>query len=235
MTVTETITQANATTFELVPFDLYRDIHKGIRAELFAVTGAAGHLDPSDRAGRADLARHVGGVVDMLVSHAQHEDAHLEAILEADLPAYGARVAREHEELENRMAYLRALADDNVDATSQLRGRTHTLYLDLASFTSAYLAHQDMEERELMPALDRLIGVEKVIEIHSAIIASIPPPEMAKSVAIMIPAMNIDDRADVLGGMKAGAPPEVFAGVWGLVGSVLPAADYAKLGTRLGL
>ena len=45
--------------FEPVTFDLYRDIHKGIRAELFAVTTAAGSLDPGDRAGRADLARHV--------------------------------------------------------------------------------------------------------------------------------------------------------------------------------
>ena len=39
--------------------------------------------------------------------------------------------------------------------------------------------------------------------------------------------MNIDDRTDMLGGMKAGAPPEVFAGLWGLVGSVLTPADYA--------
>ena len=47
--------------------------------------------------------------------------------------------------------------------------------------------------------------------------------------------MNIDDRADLLGGMKAGAPPEVFAGVWGLVGSILDGRDYAELGARLGL
>ena len=39
----------------------------------------------------------------------------------------------------------------------------------------------------------------------------------------MIPAMNIDDRTELLGGMRAGAPPEVFEGIWGLTGSVLPA------------
>ena len=49
----------------------------------------------------------------------------------------------------------------------------------------------------------------------------------------MLPAMNIDDRAELLGGMQAGAPPEVFAGVWGLVGSVLPSDDYtAARGAR---
>ena len=45
---------------------------------------------------------------------------------------------------------------------TDLRGRTHALYLDLASFTSAYLAHQDLEEREIMPALDQAIGFEQV-------------------------------------------------------------------------
>ena len=235
MTVTETAVQATARTFEMVPLDLYKDIHKGIRAELFAVTGAAGHLDPVDRVGRADLARHVGSVVDLLIAHAEHEDTHRQPLIEVHLPGYAAQVAEEHAMLEARMAGLRALADDNVDATADLRGRTHALYLDLASFTSAYLAHQDMEERELMPALDSAIGFENVLTIHQSIIGSIPPDQMAQSLAIMIPAMNIDDRTDLLGGMKAGAPPEVFAGVWNLVGSVLTARDYEQLGTRLGL
>jgi len=32
-----------------------------------------------------------------------------------------------------------------------------------------------------------------------------------------------------------GAPPEVFAGLWGLAGSVLAASDYSALGVRLGI
>ena len=39
------------------------------------------------------------------------------------------------------------------------------------------------------------------------------------------PAMNVDDRTELLGGMQQGAPAEVFAGIWGLAGSVLPPAD----------
>jgi Hemerythrin HHE cation binding domain len=232
MTLTE---QATSGTFEMVGDDLYKDIHKGIRAELFAVTGAAGHLDPTDRIGRADPASHVGNVIDLLVAHAGHEDAHLQSVLEVHLPEYAPRIAGDHEMLDAWMVGLRARADENVEAVSDLRGRTHALYLDLASFTSAYLAHQDLEEREIMPALEAAIGVEAGSAIHRAIVASIPPPEMAKSLAIMIPAMNIDDRTDLLAGMKAGAPPEVFAGVWGLVRSVLTAGDCAALATRLGV
>ena len=47
--------------------------------------------------------------------------------------------------------------------------------------------------------------------------------------------MNIDDRTELLGGMRAGAPAEVFAGVWGLAGSVLAPADFTALGARLGI
>ena len=51
----------------------------------------------------------------------------------------------------------------------------------------------------------------------------------------MIPAMNIDDRTELLGGMRAGAPAEVFEGVWGLVGSVLDPADVRTLADRLDI
>jgi hypothetical protein len=86
-----------------------------------------------------------------------------------------------------------------------------------------------------MPALERAVGTEAVIAMNEAIVSGIPPDEMARSLAFMLPAMNVDDRAELLGGMQAGAPPEVFAGVWSLTGSVLAPADRAAVATRLGL
>ncbi|HET9444440.1 MAG TPA: hypothetical protein VFO65_14015, partial [Acidimicrobiales bacterium] len=74
-----------------------------------------------------------------------------------------------------------------------------------------------------------------VIGIHGAILASIPPEEMAKSLALMLPAMNVDGRTELLGGMRAGAPAEAFAAVWGLAGSVLDPSDQAAVAARLGI
>jgi hypothetical protein len=74
-----------------------------------------------------------------------------------------------------------------------------------------------------------------VAEIHGAIIGSIPPDEMAQSLALMLPAMNVDNRTELLGGMKANAPAEVFEGVWGLAASVLTDADHRAVATRLGI
>ena len=87
----------------------------------------------------------------------------------------------------------------------------------------------------MLPALERAIGPEAVEDIHRAIVSSIPPDQMARSLAVMLPAMNIDDRADMLGGMRAGAPAQIFEGVWGLANAVLDSADVDALSRRLGV
>ncbi len=234
MTITSPAT--TTTDFHLVAVDLYRDIHKGIRAELFGTTLDAGRVDPADRAGRARLATRVDDLVYLLVTHAHHEDTSVQPAIEAHLPALAERIETDHLRLETRLAGLRELAAVSVDGDPiAQRTSAHHLYLELASFTGAYLEHQDVEERAVMPDLEAIIGVEAALEIHLGIIASIPPEDMAMSLALMLPAMNIDERAELLGGMRAGAPPEVFAGVWGLAGSVLTPADHVALGHRLGL
>jgi len=222
--------------FERVALNPYRDIHKGIRAELFAVTSAAGNLDPSDRADRADLARHVRSVVDLLVAHAGHEDAVIQPVLEAQLPALAAQIATDHPHIESQIVEIRDLADAAVDASdAEARDAVFRVYIELAAFTSAYLAHQDFEERDVMPALERAVGIDEVVRLHQTTVASIPPDEMMSTLPLMLAAMNIDDRADVLGGMQAGAPPEVFAGVWNLTRSVLTPGDTRALAQRLGV
>lgn len=217
-----------------VVVDLYRDIHKGIRTQLFAATEAAGRLDPADGNGRRALARQVADLVTLLVTHAEHEDGAIQPELERHLPDLAERVEVEHLTLESRIERLEAQAREAVDADPAVRRhRVHGLYVDLAGFTSAYLAHQDLEERVIMPALEDAIGPEAVLGVHQAIISAIPPDELAASLAIMLPAMNVDDRTELLGGMQAGAPSEVFEGVWALAGSVLPASDVQALAARL--
>ena len=233
MAVIDTVTPS---TYELVAVDTYRDIHKGIRADLFDLTGSAGRIDPSCPGDVADLARHVDQTVDFLVTHAEHEDTHLVPVMSELLPELNATIQRDHAELEGRLVDLQGWARTAVAAPDgETRGEVQRLYIELASFTSAYLAHQDLEERVVNQELHRVLGPEGVLAIHQAIIASIPPDEMAASLAIMLPAMNNDDRTELLGGMQAGAPPEVFAGVWSLAGSVLEARDVAVLARRLAI
>lgn len=232
---TVTITDPTTTPLRLVAVDLYRDIHKGIRAELFALTERAGNLDPASTGDRADLAAHVHRVAALLVSHAEHEDGHIQPALELHLPALAEQVEDDHHRIDARIAELVAQADDAATGEGDGREHAHRLYVDLAAFTASYLVHQDLEERLVMPALDERIGADATLDLHQAIVGSIPPEEMATSLAVMLPAMNVDDRTELLGGMQAGAPAEVFAGIWGLAASVLEPRDVDALATRLGL
>jgi hypothetical protein len=220
--------------FDLVAVDLYRDIHKGIRAELFDVTLAAGRIDPSCRADRAAVAGHVFSVGQVLESHADHEDVHLEPLLLEHAPSLAEQITCDHHVLEARFDFVKELAQASVDAvTADQRRLMHLLYLELSGFTSAYLAHQLVEERVVMPAIEQAVGPEGALGVHIAIVSSIPPEEMARSLAFMLPAMNLDDRTEMLTGMKMSAPKEAFDAVTGLARSVLEPADFTALAARL--
>ena len=236
ITITGLADRVPADVLRPVAVDLYRDIHKGIRSELFDTTLEAGRLDPADRAGRACLAARIRDVVSLLESHAHHEDGAIEPVLEVELPALADAIAADHAALDVRIRDVAEQASGTVEAPdAEQRFRVHALYLELADFTSAYLRHQDLEERVVMPALEAAIGPEQVLAIHTAIVSSIPPDEMGRSLALMIPAMNVDDRVELLGGMRQTAPPEAFAGVWSMVATMLEPAAHLQLARRLAL
>ena len=107
------------------------------------------------------------------------------------------------------------LADHAVDVCpADARLVTHRLYLGLAGFTSAYMVHQEFEELEVMPALSAALGVDELIAIDMAIVAQLTPEEMVYSASLMLPAMNVEDRVELVGGMQEGMPArDVRAGV----------------------
>jgi len=235
MTITDAPPAATPT-IDAVTFDLYRDVHKAIRVELFALTTEAGRVDPSDPVARTAVADHVRSVADWLESHAHHEDTAIDPELRRLMPDLAEAVQHDHASFDARTASLIDQAEDAAAATgSDARRLGHRLYLELASFTSAYLAHQDVEERLIMPCLEASLGVPRILEIHHAILASLSPEEMGAALALMIPAINVEDRVEMLEGIKADAPPEAFEGVWALAGAVLAADDHRALGLRLGI
>jgi hypothetical protein len=126
------------------------------------------------------------------------------------------------------------LADATVNVPEWgCRAGLYRLYLDLASFTGSYLLHQDFEERTVEPALEAVIGVGGLLELDAAIVQSIPPDKFGMGLTAMLPAMNVAERADLLAGVRAGAPAEVFAGIWALAQSVLTEPEFAAVAGAL--
>ena len=227
-------TTAGRSPVTTLPFDLYRDVHKAIRVNLFDVVANAGRIDPSDRAARIELAGRVRDLVDFLIFHAEHEDRELDGPIAEVLPDLAAEIAADHVALEAEMDRLVELASRVFDETeADARSATHELYLELAAFTSSYLAHQDTEERIVGPALFAHFGIEPLLAIHGRILAAIPPEQMAWSLVKMVPAMNVDDRTEMFAGMRMGAPREAFEALLGLAADVLTESDFVALEGRL--
>jgi len=238
MTVTSATTPLIAETaaLETVTFDIYRNIHKGIRNGLFSVTLAAGEVDPHDQSAVQAVAQRWSDLVAVLVAHAEHEDDFVQPEIARFAPEYAIEIAEAHPRLEAQMAELEVLADRAAEScVEQARILTHRLYLGLASFTAQYLQHQEFEEFEVMVMLSQHVAPEELRAIDNAIVASVTPEMMVQCLSIMVPAMNVDDQTELFGGMQAGAPPEVFAGALGLAQSVLEPERYEALAHRLGV
>lgn len=220
--------------FRWAPVDVYRDIHKGLRAELFSLVVRAGSLDLTDPADRHDLGRHLKSTIDVLESHAHHEDEAIHPMLATHYSELVGRLEEEHARFDGHLAAIGEIADelfvDRVD-----RRTRQALYLELSAFTSGYLVHLDLEERVVMPTLFDQLGPSGVAAVLGRIIESIPPDQMTTSLSLMLPALDLDDRVDLLGGMQAEAPAEVFDGVLSLARSVLHRSDFDRLAQRLEL
>ena len=74
-----------------------------------------------------------------------------------------------------------------------------------------------------------------VFTVDMELRAAVPPSAMCAFISIMAPAMNPDERANMVGGMKAGAPPEIFELFRATVAAALSDAQYQALAARLGL
>ena len=235
-TVTTATTGPGLEVRDFAAYDFYKDIHKGIRHSLFQTTTAAGSVDPSDAEARTEVVEQVRTIAHLLDSHAHHENAFIVPALEVHAPELADVIHVVHPELDRRVEDLRGLAAEvQVTGGARARAAVHSLYLELASFTSAYLDHQHFEERTCMYALADVMGVDELAGIEHQIIASIPPDEMASALSVMLPAMNVDDRVEMLVGMREGAPPEVFAGVCALAESVLAADTWRATAARLDI
>jgi Hemerythrin HHE cation binding domain len=238
MTATTTnfgILPVEAAPLSAVTFDLYRNIHKGIRRGLFTVTSAFGSVDSGDADAVARAATELHELVHLLVSHAEHEDTFVQPAIDRFLPTIADRVGEEQEALEQQMASLEVLAAVAAGASpGDCRLDVHRVYLGLTTFSAAYLEHQAFEELEIMPGLSQAMRVEELIEMHTAILNSIAPADMGYSLTLMLPAMNVDDRAEMLAGMRD-APSDVVQGVLGLAAAVLTPDELAKTKVRAGI
>jgi hypothetical protein len=215
---------------------LYNEIHKGLRRELLGLLIDCGRTDPGDREAVGALVARLRALRDMLEEHAAHEDRWVEPLL-AELRADIAESLKaDHARIDSAVPGLEgafARWEDAAEAEQATMGRL--AYGSLSSFVGAYLIHMGHEEDEGMPVLQAALTDEELLEVSARLRGAIPPPRMADYVSIMLPAMNVEERAQMFAGLKANAPREVLDGMCELASGVLTASDWSAVRSRVGL
>ena len=216
-------------------WDLYREIHKAMRLALFGVITQAGRIDGADDAAVAALVDEWATVEFLLRTHHVHEDEFCDELVRVHAPQLCDELEAGHRQADADLDRLHQAASSlsGVDA-SERPSALGALHLDLADFAASYLVHLRFEEDQVMPALNVAMADDELEAVTNAIRGSVPPPDMCVFIRYMVPAMNPAERADMLGGMHAGAPPEVFEVFRAAAEGCLDAADYRQLAVAAG-
>ncbi|WP_218510667.1 hemerythrin domain-containing protein [Variovorax sp. dw_308] len=216
--------------------DLYAGIHKGLRALMADTLLAVGRMDCDDALELAQTTQRVMELLDFCRSHLAHENEFIHPALEARAPGASGVIAHEHEEHERDIRLLGELVTALLQCAPEDRARAAaTLYGRLSLFVSHNYEHMYIEETAHNAVLWARYTDAELIDIHNALLASIPPHEMMFAVRWMVPWINPAQRAAMLGDMQAHAPAPAFEAALGLVRPHLREQEWTKLMKSLGL
>lgn len=227
-------THTNGTSTIESRFDLYRNVHKGIRRSLARLIEAAGALDPSSGPEVTALEQHLRSVARVIEAHHRHEDTFVGPHLERAAPPLFADMERDHVALAHDLDRLLASAANLADDPADRARRAHGFYLDLAGYVGRYFAHLDQEERAFNVALQSTYGDAELVAIERAIVEAIAPDLKAEFLTHMLPALGPAERDDLFAELALGAPEPVLNGLLDLAGLVLPPREAGRLRTSLG-
>ncbi|MDY7227125.1 hypothetical protein [Hyalangium rubrum] len=218
-------------------YDLYGPVHKGLRREFCSLLARMSSVSFGDDAQVQEIVRDVRFVMDLCAHHLKHENNHFHVALEERSKGASAKKAQEHVEHEKEIAELRELAGQLEKAAGPARHEIgRKLYLVYSRFVGENLVHMAEEELQIQPQFHEKYSDPELMAIEGKLLGSIAPDVMMAFMRGMIPAMNRDERAGMLGGMKQGAPPEAFNAVLQVAAKPsLSEADWKDLTQRLGI
>lgn len=211
-------------------FDIYRQIHKALRAYLTDTLLTIGRMD---LASSSDL--HAGltqlrELLDFCEKHLQHENEFIHPALQARRPGSADSMYAHHQHHEQMIEELRAGVDQLLAVHHHEREQYGAqLYRKLALFVADNLAHMHDEETLNNRILWECYSDAEIHAIHDAILQVIPPQENAMVMQWMLPSLNHQERHELLSGMRREAPQPVFEGTLEIARQHLPRSEWNKL------
>lgn len=215
-------------------YDIYRLIHKGLRAFMTETLLEVGRLDGSDLIAVSRVCGEVRALLAFCASHLDKEETYVHPALEARAPGSAATTAQEHRHHHGAIAALSARVDGLVTSDRHDRDTAiHALYLELSLFIADNLIHMQEEERLNNATLWAHYSDAEILDIERQIVSAIPPADQQAVLRWIVPSVTPAERAGFLQGVRQGVPAPVFQDIQTFVSGYLSSADAAALNRSL--
>jgi zinc finger protein-like protein len=204
------------------PLDAITAFHNAFRRDMAGIDSAAlawarGEQDAEKRLGRYRFFNEV------LVWHATGEEAVVFPLVEREAPMLSEPYIQDHHGLDS--------ANERLNAAVEARDP-----LEAARATAAFKFHLDLhlakEDSQVYPLIKRRIQLPEERGMAGAISGMVPRERFPEVIAWIFPLLHEDERENLTRVFQMLMPPEVFAGVRGLIQKTL-GDDWADLTRRI--
>lgn len=215
-------------------FDIYRTIHKALRAMMCDALTRTGGIDCDDPASVAETVHCVRELLAMFRAHLEKENRYVHPAMESCRPGSTLAIAADHAAHEAAIDTIAArVAAVEASGGESRRAAAHRLYHELSVFVAENLVHMVTEETAHNAVLWAHYDDPTIAAIHDAIVASVSPADSQTILRWMIPAVSPAERARLLHAIRNDAPAAVFDGVRALADNLLQDTDRVKLDAAL--
>ena len=196
-------------------FNIFNQIHKGLRAMLYNMALTIQHTDFSkEEEGKATL-RKLKQVLELYAEHGQHEDSTVFPSVQEAAPTTVASLEAEHEKDEqlvnDLLVQIRAYKNADADGRTSIGYAIHLAFQEFVAFN---LEHMNKEERTINPVLWSQYSDDEIVGIQRNILRQVSKESNMYYTRWMLKGLNDAELSMWFQKVKDTAPTEVWNGLW---------------------
>lgn len=216
-------------------YDLYRLVHKGLRAALGEALGLLGRADPAVPLDFAGALNAVAEVLDLCAEHVAHENGFIHTAMERAQPGSATFTAAEHAHHLTAIAMLTArLSAARTAPEREQAAHGHQLYRLFALFVADNLQHMEVEESSNTEVLWQHYSDDELRALVQAIESQVPPARMLVWMRWILPNLTRAERLGLVAALREALPEAALAAILDRVRPHLSPSENAALAVDVG-
>jgi len=225
--------------------NLFRPIHKGIRAMIYELASRIQVADFTEAAESNAIARQLqhdlnsaisNCILCLLHAHSKHEEANIfHPLREFDNEIVEAMMT-EHAEVVKEILGVTRTCDELLPLTTPERRIEvgDRLSLEANDLFAFYLRHMNNEEASLVPVLWEHFSDEELRRMRARFHRSVPLRRLEEWMRWTFPALNPQELLQLLRAMKLDGPPDLYASMRRLAEETVDPRRWESVKDRIG-